>query len=114
MPSIAGVGAAQVVLGDRFGRAAAARFVHRVDAEVESAGLRHALNTPYAGGHILDRHARPAGGIHAIQLELDRALYLDRRGELSAGLAATAALVRRIVAALADEALARPSALAAE
>lgn len=114
MPSIAGSGAPQVVLGDRFGRAAAARFVHRVEAEVAAAGLRHALNTPYAGGHILDRHAGPARGVHAVQLELDRALYLDRRGELSAQAGAIATLVRRIAAALADEALAGPAAQAAE
>ena len=114
MPSLGGAGAAQVVIGDRFGRAAAARFVHRVEAEVEAAGLRHALNTPYAGGHILDRHAAPARGIHAVQLELDRALYLDRRGDLAAGFADTVDLVRRLIAALADEALARPAALAAE
>ena len=114
MPSIAGAGAPQVVLGDRFGRAAASRFVHRIEAEVEAAGLRVALNSPYAGGHILDRHARPAAGIHGVQLEIDRALYLDRRGELSPGFAGVVALVRRVIAALADEALARPAALAAE
>ena len=114
MPSIAGAASPQLVLGDRFGRAAAARFVHRLEAEVEAAGLRVALNSPYAGGHILDRHARPAAGIHGIQVEIDRALYLDRRGELSTRFAATAELVRRMIAALADEALARPAALAAE
>lgn len=114
MPSIPGPAQPQVVIGDRFGRAAATRFVHRVEAEAEAAGLRHALNTPYAGGHILDRHARPAGGLHAVQLEIDRALYLDKRGGVSSGYPDMVELVRRIIAALADEALARPSALAAE
>ena len=114
MPSIAGAGSPQLVLGDRFGRAAAARFVHRIEAEAAASGLRVALNSPYAGGHILDRHARPAAGIHGVQVEIDRALYLDRRGELSGRFAETAALLRRVIAALADEALARPSALAAE
>lgn len=114
MPSIPGPTPPQVVIGDRFGRAAAARFVHRIEAEADAAGLRHALNTPYAGGHILDRHARPANGIHAVQLELDRALYLNRRGDLSSGFADTVDLVRRVIAALADEALAQPAALAAE
>jgi len=114
MPPVPGPGAPQVVVGDRFGRAAAARFVSRVEAEVEAAGLPHAVNTPYPGGHILDRHGRPADGIHAVQLELDRGLYLDRRGEPGAGLPATVALLRRVLAALADEALAGPAALAAE
>ncbi len=115
MPSVAGRGGAQVVLGDRFGRAAASRFVHRLEGEIERAGLRAALNTPYAGGHILDRHARPEAGIHAIQLELDRALYLDRRLDmLGPGFDATMVLVRNLIAALADEAMATPVALAAE
>jgi N-formylglutamate amidohydrolase len=114
MPSIPGPAQPQIVIGDRFGRAAAGRFVHRIEAEVEAAGLRHALNTPYAGGHILDRHGRPAAGIHAVQLELDRALYLDKRGGVSSGYADVVDLVRRVIAALADEALARPAALAAE
>lgn len=114
MPSIPGAATPQLVIGDRFGRAAAHRFVHRVEAEAEAAGLRHALNSPYPGGHILDRHARPQAGIHGVQLELDRALYLDRRGELSAGFARAVAPVRGVIAALADEALARPSTLAAE
>ena len=114
MPSIAGRASPEVVIGDQFGRAAAARFVHRIEAEVEGAGLRHALNTPYAGGQILDRHACPAAGIHAVQLELDRALYLDRRGDLSAGFADAVDLVRRVIAALADEALGGDRALAAE
>ena len=115
MPRLPGGAPAQVVIGDRFGRAAAARFVHRVEAEIEAAGVRQALNTPYAGGHILDRHARPAGGIHAIQLELDRGLYLDVQGDTPGpGLGATVALVRRLIDALADEAFAVPGALAAE
>lgn len=114
MPSIGGAGAPQVVIGDRFGRAAAARFVHRTEGEIDAAGLRHSLNTPYPGGHILDRHARPAAGIHGLQLEIDRALYLDKKGEMSTGFAGVVALVRRIIAALADEALAGIPALAAE
>jgi N-formylglutamate amidohydrolase len=114
MPSL-GRGGARVVIGDRFGRAAAPRFVAR--AEAVCAAWRHqaALNTPYAGSNILDRHARPAEGIHALQVELDRSLYLDGRLDLpGAGLAATAAMVRQMLAALADEALAGATPLAAE
>jgi hypothetical protein len=40
------------------------------------AGFRVARNAPYAGGHITERHGRPADGIHALQLEIDRSLYL--------------------------------------
>ena len=116
MPPLTGTAKGiRVVLGDRWGRAAGARFVARAEAVAGAAGLPAALNTPYAGGHILDCHGRPEAGIHAIQLELDRSLYLDRTLQRPGpGLAGTAALVRRMLAALADEALAQPRALAAE
>ncbi|KQT34642.1 N-formylglutamate amidohydrolase [Sphingomonas sp. Leaf412] len=104
MPPIAG-GRARVVLGDRFGRAAAARFVHRLEAVLEGAGVPYAINTPYAGGHILERHGRPHEHIHAIQLELDRSLYLDRRLDSPGpGMEAVTRLVRAMIDALADEA----------
>ena len=108
MPPLTGAAkGTRVVLGDRWGRAAGARFVARVESVAVAAGLPVALNTPYAGGYILDRHGRPAGGVHAIQLELDRGLYLDRALQRpSAGLERTALMVRRILGALADEALA--------
>jgi len=105
MPPITG-SKARIVFGDRFGRAAAARFVHRLEAEADRARVPHALNAPYAGGHILERHACPAGGIHAVQLELDRTLYLDARLDAPGpGFDATVALVRRMIVALEDEAL---------
>lgn len=105
MPPLAS-GAARIVVGDRFGRSAAARFVSRIEGVVHAAGVRSAVNTPYAGGHVLDRHANPMDGIHAIQIEVDRTLYLDRRRDQPGpGLDTTAALLRRIVDAVADEAL---------
>lgn len=114
MPPL-GAGGAEVVLGDRFGRTAASRFVARGEAEAVRAGLRVALNAPYAGGHILERHADPAADIHAIQVELDRRLYLDARLDMPGpGLARTAALVCQIAAALADEAVGGGGAMAAE
>lgn len=118
MPPLGAIGeAAQIVFGDRFGKAAAARFIGRLEGEASAAGIAHALNSPYAGGHILDRHAAPARGIHAVQIEFDRRLYLDdaldRPGP---GLVPTAALLRRMIDAVADEALsgAGPLAIAAE
>lgn len=114
MPPIVG-GPARIVIGDRFGRAAASRFVNRIEAEITAAGLTHALNTPYAGGHILERHGRPAAGVHAVQLEIDRTLYLDSRlDQPGRGFDATVTLVRAIIDALADEATATSTALAAE
>lgn len=105
--------AAQLVLGDRFGRTADARLAARLEAEASAAGIIVATNSPYAGGHVITRHAAPESGIHALQIELDRRLYLDARMDRAGpGLAATARLLRRLIDAAADAAL--PQALAAE
>lgn len=105
MPPLA-TGGARIVIGDRFGRSAAARFIGRIEGVVHAAGTRSAVNTPYAGGHVLDRHADPAANIHAIQIEIDRTLYLDRRRDgPGPGFDVTAGLLRRIIDAVADEAL---------
>ncbi|UZK67583.1 N-formylglutamate amidohydrolase [Sphingomonas sp. M1-B02] len=105
--------APRLVLGDRFGKSAAARFVGRVESVARAHGVSTAVNAPYSGGHILERHGDPRRGIHAVQLEFDRTLYLD--GTLDgpgAGLPASAALLRAIINAVSDEAL--PGAIAAE
>ena len=113
MPPLPEALPARLVIGDRFGRSASARFVGRIEGCARRAGIATALNTPYAGGHILERHAAPGKACHAIQLEIDRSLYLDdtlsERGE---GFGRIAALLRDILDALADEAI--PLAAAAE
>lgn len=112
MPPLA-TGGARMVIGDRFGRSAAARFIARIEGAVHAAGVRTAINTPYAGGHVLDRHADPASNIHAIQLEIDRTLYLDRRRDQPGpGFDSTADTLRRIIDSISDEAL--PLAAAAQ
>lgn len=105
MPSIRGQAAPpQIVIGDRFGQCAASRLVGRLEAEVEAAGFRVALNTPYAGGYILDRHGAPARGIHAVQVEIDRACYLDQRlDQPGPGLARVAGMIRALIDAARDE-----------
>ncbi|MEO5937459.1 MAG: N-formylglutamate amidohydrolase [Sphingomonas sp.] len=115
MPPLPGPLSAQIVLGDRFGRSAGARLVHRLEGEVAAAGLTAALNAPYPGGHILSRHGRPASGIHAIQVEIDRRLYLDAGLNVPGKtLGTTAALLRRMIDAATDELLGGEFALAAE
>ncbi len=115
MPPIAGAGAPEIVLGDRFGRSAMPRLVHRLENEIAAAGRRAALNAPYPGGHILSRHGRPHDQIHAIQIEIDRRLYLDRGLDaIGPGLGDTARLLRRLIDAATDELLAAGTALAAE
>ena len=116
MPPLGAPGtAARIILGDRFGKSAGARFVARIEAEAERSGLASALNAPYSGGHILDRHAAPGAGIHAIQIEFDRALYLDPGlSSISPQLPALALVLRRMIDAVCDEALAGAPAIAAE
>ncbi len=67
----------QVVLGDRHGASASPAVARRVEAEFVRAGWRVARNRPYAGGHVVERHGRPAARRHAVQVELRRDLYLD-------------------------------------
>ncbi|CAM3221155.1 MULTISPECIES: N-formylglutamate amidohydrolase [Sphingomonas] len=105
----------RIVIGDRHGTTAATRFVRRIEAEARGAGFAVTRNAPYAGGHIVERHGDPRRGIHAVQLELDRSLYLDAALEAPGpGFDTTVALVRRILSALAAEALGQSAAMAAE
>ncbi len=62
-----------VVLGDRFGAAASASVVERIEAAFASAGLRVARNMPFAGAYITQTYGRPSRRQHAIQIEIDRA-----------------------------------------
>lgn len=77
LPAEADRPAPQIVIGDRFGRSASPLLGEIAGACFEAHGLRVAFNAPYAGGHILDRHSAPNFGLHALQIEVDRRLYLD-------------------------------------
>ena len=66
-----------MVLGDRFGAACAGMLTSRVERELEAMGYRVARNTPYAGGYTTEHYGRPARRTHALQVEINRALYLD-------------------------------------
>ena len=103
----------RLVLGDRFGKSAPARLLGRIEGVARAHGVITAANTPYPGGHIIERHGDPRHGIHAIQLEFDRSLYLDAALDgPGPGLPATARLLRAAIDAVTDELL--PSAIAAE
>lgn len=105
----------QIVLGDRFGRSAASLYAELVLAHVRARDMAGALNNPYPGDFILKRHGKPQANIHAMQLEVDRSLYLDSGlREPSEGLAGIAALVHEIAVLLADQALGGSFAEAAE
>lgn len=67
----------EVVLGDRFGAAAGFEVIEQLEAAFKAAGLRVARNTPFAGAYITQAYGRPSRGQHVVQVEIDRALYLD-------------------------------------
>ena len=67
----------EVVLGDRYGASSDAAFVDLVEGAFRDAGLSVARNAPFAGAFISQHYGRPARRQHVIQVEIDRALYLD-------------------------------------
>jgi N-formylglutamate amidohydrolase len=66
-----------IVLGDRFGAACSGSLTARVERELEAMGYRVARNSPYAGGYTTEHYGRPARRTHALQIEINRGLYLD-------------------------------------
>ena len=66
-----------VILGDRFGQAASAELMEFTESAFAARGLSVARNTPFPGAYISKRHGRPELGRHAIQIEIDRSLYMD-------------------------------------
>lgn len=106
-------GRPEIVLGDRFGTAARREVMLAAQAAFESAGFVVACNTPFAGGHITQRYGRPSQNWHAIQIEIDRGLYLDqRRMEPGADYDSFLAALNQVIPAL--TAIGRAEALAAE
>ena len=72
------LGEANVVIGDRHGTSAAGWLVEAAERIARQRGFSVARNLPFAGGHVLERHGRPEAGIHALQIEIDRATYCGR------------------------------------
>ena len=75
----AGAPRPDIVLGDRFGAAAGGSVVDRVEAAFRAQGFVVARNAPFAGAYITQAYGRPTRGQHAVQVEIDRALYMDER-----------------------------------
>jgi N-formylglutamate amidohydrolase len=110
MPSLPGHGAADVVIGDLWGRAADPALAAVAKDLFTAQGLRVDHNVPYAGGHILERHARPKDGVHGMQIEIDRRLYLDSKLDLpGTGLTRVATMIADLADALSETAVAMRS-----
>jgi N-formylglutamate amidohydrolase len=70
-------GASDFVLGDRFGASCAGALTLRAERALEAMGYRVARNAPYAGGYTTEHYGRPSRRTHALQIEINRGLYLD-------------------------------------
>jgi N-formylglutamate amidohydrolase len=68
---------ADIVLGDRFGSSCDPRLTGRVERAFRAQGLSVARNAPYAGGYTTRRYGRPKRNVHALQIEINRGLYMD-------------------------------------
>ena len=69
----------EFVLGDRYGTSCVGVVAETVEKTLRSLGYTVSRNKPYAGGFITEHYGNPAVGLHAIQLEINRALYMDER-----------------------------------
>ncbi len=69
----------EVVVGDRYGTSASSEIVARVEAAFDAVGFRVVRNTPFAGAYIAQTYGRPQAGHHAVQVEIDRSLYMNER-----------------------------------
>jgi N-formylglutamate amidohydrolase len=83
MPSTAGAKderpRADVVIGDRYGTSCVTAVADTVEHTLRGLGYLVSRNKPYAGGFITEHYGNPAAGFHSIQLEVNRALYMDER-----------------------------------
>ena len=80
MPSTSpDVNGCDIVLGDRYGSSAARWVIEAVENALRGAGLSVRRNKPYAGGYITEHYGAPAAGRHALQIEINRSLYMDER-----------------------------------
>ena len=68
-----------IVLGDRFGAAADREVAILTHEAFQAEGFTVARNAPFAGGYITQRYGRPSRHVSAIQIEIDRGIYLDQR-----------------------------------
>ncbi|MFD1943681.1 N-formylglutamate amidohydrolase [Paradevosia shaoguanensis] len=80
MPRLARSGdkaAPDIVLGDRYGTTCAPILMDLVETVFSGAGLKVARNRPYAGGYATRTYGRPQYGVHAVQIEISRHLYMN-------------------------------------
>jgi len=98
----AGQGRPDIVLGDRFGMSCVPLVIETAESLLRGLGYRVTRNDPYAGGYITHHYGRPRRGRHALQIELNRALYMNEtRLEPNQGFDRLQGDLDRLVSALA-------------
>jgi N-formylglutamate amidohydrolase len=105
MPASVRVGESGVrpdfIIGDRFGASTSATLTGTAIDLLSAMGYAVAHNKPYAGGFITEHYGRPAKGLHALQIEINRGLYMNERTfQKSAGFRALAEDLTRFMAGL--------------
>jgi N-formylglutamate amidohydrolase len=101
LPEPASSAHAEMVLGDGHGTTAAGPLLEIAAQSLGANGYRVSFNAPYAGGFVTRHYGRPEQGVHAVQLEIARRLYMDEAAlRAHAGLAAVRSAVAGVIAAL--------------
>lgn len=75
----AGVQRPDFVIGDRFGTSCDLRLTKFIRSTLTDLGYEAQLNRPYAGGYITEHYGRPLRNVHALQLEINRGLYMNEK-----------------------------------
>jgi len=96
-----GGGRPDFVLGDRYGTSCSNELTRVASMKLKELGYAVALNKPYAGGYITEHYGRPHAGQHTLQIEVNRALYMDEANfEKTAGFAKLLADLELVVRGL--------------
>ncbi len=114
-PRFGGVRRAEFILGDRDGTTCSTEFLYVVRDTLKSFGYHVKINDPYKGVEIIRRHGRPAEGRHSLQIEINRALYMNEETfERTVYYAELQGHMSRLVEVIGDYSLDRVGAKAAE
>jgi len=104
-----------LVIGDCRGRTAEPWISAEAIAIARRLGFDAGLNDPFAGGHVIERHARPTSGVQALQIEIDRRCYLDSKlAKPGPGFDRVAGLLEALAVELGEALIGRQYATAAE
>jgi N-formylglutamate amidohydrolase len=94
------------VLGDCFGASCAERMTATAEAALSERGAKVRRNNPYSGGYVAQAYGRPAQGIHVLQIEINRALYMNEATlEPTQGFAAVQDVLKTLIERLSSAAL---------